>query len=384
MRITDLKLYYVPHRFLFLKIETDEGISGWGEPIIEGRAATLEASVNEWRNFLIGRNPLLIEDIWQSMYRCAFYRGGPILMSTIAGINQALWDIKGKYYNAPVYELLGGAVKDKVKVYRSIQGDSPEELARDAKKAVFEEGYKLVKSCPIPISAFVDDMKKVDHVIEMVTAIKDAVGDKADIAIDFHGRLHRPMAKIVVHELDKLGLLFLEEPILPTNKEVLKEFSKWCHTPIAQGERIFSRWEFKDLLADGCTDIVQPDLSHAGGISEGLRIAAMAEAYDVAFAPHCPLSVISFASCIQLDTCTPTAVFQEQSINVHNGSKDNLKMRFLKDPGVFRYEDGFVLPPSGPGLGIEIDEELVKELNADKHDWKNPMERTFDGTPIEW
>ena len=384
MKITDLKMYYMPFRFLFLKIETDEGISGWGEPIIEGRAATVEAAVNEWKKQLVGRNPLLIEDIWQTMYRCAFYRGGAILMSAMAGINQALWDIKGKYYGVPVYELINGAVKNRVKVYRSIHGDTTEALVADAKKAVFEDGYKLIKSSLIPSMAFVDDSSVVDFVVEKATAVKEAIGKSADFAIDFHGRVHKPMAKVIAYELDKLGLSFMEEPVLPTNKEALKELVKWCHTPIAQGERLYNRWDFKEVFTDGATDIVQPDLSHAGGISECVRIAAMAEAYDCAVAPHCPLGVIAFASCIQLDTAVPNAVFQEQSIDIHDQRKENPFLCCLKNPEVFQYKDGFIIPPAGPGLGIDIDEDVVKEKSAVKHDWKNPIEHTFDGTPIEW
>ena len=383
MKITDLKMYYVPFRFLFLKIETDEGISGWGEPIIEGRAATVEAAVNEWRYFLIGHDPLKIEEIWQTMYRCAFYRGGAILMSAMAGINQALWDIKGKYYGVPAYELINGGVKDKVKVYRSIHGDTPEELAADAAKAV-DEGYKLIKSCPFPISAFIDTKEKVAKTVEMLTAAKESIGGRADFAVDFHGRLHKPMAKMMVKALEPLDLLFIEEPVLPTNREAMKEFAQWCATPIATGERVYNRWEYKDIFETGGVDIIQPDLSHAGGISECRRIAAMAEAYDLAVAPHCPLGVIAFASCIQLDTTTPNAVFQEQSIDIHDQSEANPFLSVLKDRTVFQYEDGFVKPPKGPGLGIEIDEDKVEAISKEKHDWKNPIEKTYDGTPIEW
>jgi galactonate dehydratase len=383
MKITDLKMFYVPHRFLFLKIETDEGISGWGEPIVEGRAGTLEASVNEWKSYLLGKDPLKIEEIWQTMYRCAFYRGGAIMMSTIAGVNQALWDIKGKFFNVPVYELLGGAVKDRVKVYRSIQGETPQELAADAKKAM-KEGYSILKTCPCPISGFVDSYDKIDFVDDMISAVKEVIGNKCDLAIDFHGRMHRPMAKLMIKRLEKHDLLFIEEPVIPTNKEAMKEFAKWSATPIATGERMYSRWDFKDMFIDGTVDIVQPDLSHAGGISECMRIASMAEAFDVALAPHCPLSVIAFASCIQVDTACANAVFQEQQLDIHNDNAGNPFFQVLKDPSVFQFKDGFITPPKSPGLGIEINEELVEELNKNKHDWKNPRVKAYDGTPIEW
>lgn len=383
MKITDMRLYYMPHRFLFLKIDTDAGITGWGEPLVEGRAATLEASVNEWRDYFIGKNPLLIEDHWQTMYRGAFYRGGPVMMSTIAGIDEALWDIKGKFYNAPVYELLGGTTKNKVKVYRSIHGDTPDEIAQDALKAK-AEGYTLVKAAPMGATHYVDTLKSVNKVVEKIAAIRDAVKDDVDVAIDFHGRIHKPMAKVITRELDQFKLLFIEEPVLPTNKEALREVAKYTSAPIALGERMYSRWDFKDLFEGGYADIIQPDLSHAGGISECRRLGAMAEAYDVAFAPHCPLDAIAFASCIQVDAATPNAVFQEQSISVHNPSEENAQMNFLKNRGVFAFTDGFVQVPKGPGLGIEVDEAAVVAADKQRQNWKNPLWRTYDGTPIEW
>lgn len=383
MKITDMKLYFMPHRFLLLKIETDEGISGWGEPLVEGRAATLKASVEEWKDYFIGKDPLRIEEHWQTMYRCAFYRGGPVMMSTIAGIDQALWDIKGHYYNMPVYEMLGGRVKDKVKVYRSIHGDTPKEVAADAKKAV-AEGYTVIKTSPTDPTHYVDTLRSVEKLVEKVGAIRDAVGSEIDMAIDFHGRIHKPMAKVLVKELDQFHPLFFEEPVLPTNMEALREVAKYTSVPIAIGERMYSRWDYKTLFEQGYADIIQPDLSHAGGISEVKRIAAMAEAYDVAVAPHCPLDAIAFSSCIQMDASTPNVILQEQSIGIHDAGDENPRMNFLKNKEVFNFDHGFVRIPSGSGLGVEVDEEMVIEQDKNRHNWKNPMWRTYDGTPIEW
>ena len=383
MKITDMKLYFMPHRFLLLKIETDAGICGWGEPLVEGRAATLEASVNEWRDYFIGKDPLRIEEHWQTRYRRAFYRGGPVLMSTIAGIDQALWDIKGRYYHAPVYEMLGGKVKDKIKVYRSIHGDTPEEVAEDARQAV-REGYTVIKTSPTDPTHYVDTLQSVNKLVEKVGAIRDAIGNNIDMAIDFHGRIHKPMAKVLVRELDQFHPLFMEEPVLPENKEALREVAKYTSAPIAIGERMYSRWDYKSLFEQGYVDIIQPDLSHAGGISEARRIAAMAEAYDVAVAPHCPLDAIAFSSCIQMGAATPNLVLQEQSIDIHDASDTNPRINFLKNKEVFSFKEGFVEIPEGPGLGVEVDEEMVQEQNKNRHNWKNPMWRTYDGTPIEW
>lgn len=304
-------------------------------------------------------------------------------MSTIAGIDQALWDIKGRYYHAPVYEMLGGKVKDKIKVYRSIHGDTPEEVAEDARQAV-REGYKVIKTSPTDPTHYVDTLQSVNKLVEKVGAIRDAIGNNIDMAIDFHGRIHKPMAKVLVRELDQFHPLFMEEPVLPENKEALREVAKYTSAPIAIGERMYSRWDYKSLFEQGYVDIIQPDLSHAGGISEARRIAAMAEAYDVAVAPHCPLDAIAFSSCIQMGAATPNLVLQEQSIDIHDAGDTNPRINFLKNKEVFHFKDGFVEIPEGPGLGVEVDEEMVQEQNKNRHNWKNPMWRTYDGTPIEW
>lgn len=383
MVITDLKLFLMPHRFLLLRIDTDQGVSGWGEPIVEGRARTVAAAVEEWRHYLIGQDPALIERHWQTMYRGAFYRGGPVLMSAIAGIDQALWDIKGKALGVPVHQLLGGPVRERVKVYRSIHGDTPAQLADDAALAV-QQGYTLIKSSAVPATHFVDSLASIDQVVSFFGAVRDRVGYSVDLAIDFHGRIHRPMAKPLVRALAEFRLAFIEEPVLPTNKEALREIAQVSNAPIALGERLYSRWDFKEILRDGYVDIIQPDLSHAGGISECRRLADLAEAFDVAFAPHCPLSSIAFAACIQTDAGAETAVFQEQSLDVHDASDSNQCLRFLSDPQVFRYANGFVLLPTGPGLGLEPRQDLVDEMSQAGHDWKNPLWHAFDGTPIEW
>ncbi|WEV63913.1 galactonate dehydratase [Bifidobacterium sp. ESL0732] len=383
MKITDIKTYLVPHRYAFVCIETDSGITGWGEPLVEGRAKTTLQAVQEWRGYLIGKDPRDIERHWEVMYRGSFYRGGPVLMSAIAGIDQALWDITAKSLGVSVHAMLGGSVKEKVKVYRSIHGDTPEELADDAQRAV-QEGYQLIKSSALGPMHFLDSVERIDEVVERIGAVRDRIGYKVGIAVDFHGRVHRPMARQLAKALNQFRLAFIEEPVLPTNREALHQIADVSDAPIALGERLYSRWDFKDILEDGAVDILQPDLSHAGGISECHRIAAMAEAYDTAFAPHCPLGPIAFASCIQTDAASETAVFQEQSINIHDTSSANPIFDVLRNRDVFHYENGFVQLPDAPGLGIDIDQEKVEELAKIGHDWKNPLWVTYDGTPIEW
>lgn len=382
MKITKMELFKVPPRWLFLKIETDEGISGWGEPVVEGKADTVHAAVTEMSEYLIGKDPMRIEDIFQVLYRGGFYRGGPILSSAISGIEQALWDIKGKFYNAPVYDLLGGACRDKIRVYSWIGGDRPSDVGEAAKRQV-EAGFTAVKMNSTEELHYIDSIVKVEAAIARIAAVRDAVGKEVGIGIDFHGRVHKSMAKILAKELEPYKPMFIEEPVLPENNEALKEIARYTSCPIATGERMYTRWGFKELLAQGVVDIIQPDLSHAGGILETRKIAAMAEAYDVAVAPHCPLGPIALASCLQLDTCSPNAFIQEQSLGIHYNKGSDL-LDYLKDPSVFAYKDGFVSNLTAPGLGIEVNEEKVRAMAAIGHTWKNPVWRQDDGTVAEW
>ncbi|MNM23406.1 D-galactonate dehydratase [compost metagenome] len=382
MKIIGYETFIVPPRWLFLKINTDEGISGWGEPVVEGKAHTVQAAVEEMMDYLIGRDPQRIEDLWQTMYRGGFYRGGPILMSAIAGIDQALWDIKGKAFNAPVYQLLGGACRSTMRVYSWIGGDRPIDVVQAAleKKAA---GFTAIKMNASEEMQFIDTHDKVNAVVERVAAIREACGPEFGIAVDFHGRLHKPMARVLARELDPYRLMFIEEPVLPENNEALRDIAAHTSAPIATGERMFSRWDFKHLLMDGVVDIIQPDLSHAGGITECKKIFAMAEAFDVAVAPHCPLGPIALAACLQVDAASYNAVIQEQSLGIHYNQGNDL-LDYITDPSVFAYSDGHVRIPDGPGLGITVNEEYVREMAKTGHRWRNPVWRHRDGSIAEW
>ncbi len=382
MKITTLELFQVPPRWLFLKISTDEGLSGWGEPILEGHASTVAAAVHEIGGCLIGQDPRRIEDIWQQLYRGRFYRGGGILLSAMAGVDQALWDLKGKYYNIPIYEFFGGLVRDHIRVYSWIGGDRPDEVAQAARDRV-DAGFTAIKMNATSQMHYIDSYDKVDDVIKRVSEVRAVTGNAFGIAIDFHGRIHKSMAKVLARELEPLHPLFIEEPVLPENDEALREIAHHTSIPIATGERRYSRWDFKHLLHNGYVDILQPDPSHAGGISEVKKVAAMAEAYDVAVAPHCPLGPIALATCIQIDASTPNVFIQEQSLNIHYNEKSDL-LDYLSDPSVFTYHNGVVAIPSGPGLGISIDEEKVRAAATTNHNWHNPIWRNNDGTVAEW
>ena len=383
MKITALKTYLVPPRWLFLKVETDEGISGWGEPVVEGRALTVEAAVHELADYLIGQDPLRIEDHWQVMYRGGFYRGGPILMSAIAGIDQALWDIKGRAYGQPVHQLLGGPCRDRIRVYSWVGGDRPDDVAGAARAAV-AQGFTALKMNGTEDLQIVDSHAAIDRVIETLTLVRGAVGPHIGIGVDFHGRVHRPMAKALIGALEPFNLMFIEEPLRSEHLDAIAEVVRGSTTPIALGERLYSRWDFRSVLESRVADIIQPDPSHAGGITECRKIAAMAEAYDVALALHCPLGPIALAACLQIDAVSHNAFIQEQSLGIHyNGSGRDL-LDYLIDPGVFTYADGMVAIPQGPGLGVEVNEAAVIEAAKTGHRWRNPLWRHADGSVAEW
>ena len=382
MKITKVNTYLIRPRWCIVEIETDEGFVGYGEAVIEGKASTVAACVKEMEEYIIGKNPTKIEDIWNMLYRAAFYRGGPILMSAIAGIDQALWDIKGKAAGLPVYEMLGGKCRDRIKVYSWVGGDRPSDVAAAA-KAKQDEGFSAIKMNATEELQMVDSYDKIDAVLERVASIREACGKYFGIAIDFHGRVHKPMAKILAKKLEEFNPMFIEEPVLCENMEEFAEIARCTSTPIATGERLFSKYDFKRLLNAGGVSIIQPDLSHAGGITEVRKIAAMAEAYDVALAPHCPLGPIALSACLQVDAVSYNAYIQEQSIGIHyNVGKSVLD--YVKNPEDFAFTDGWVEFPRGAGLGVEVNRELIIEENKTPHSWKNPVWRHADGSIAEW
>ncbi|HCE6896731.1 galactonate dehydratase [Pseudomonas aeruginosa] len=382
MKITRLTTFLVPPRWCFLRIDTDAGLSGWGEPVVEGRAYTVAAAVEELSDYLIGKDPRHVEDLWNVMYRGGFYRGGPILMSAIAGIDQALWDIKGKHLGVPVHELLGGPVRQRIRVYSWIGGDRPADTARAA-RAALERGFTAVKMNGTEELHYIDNHAKVDKVLENVQAVRDAVGPHIGLGVDFHGRVHKPMAKVLMRELAPYRLMFIEEPVLSEHLEAIPELAAISPAPIALGERLYSRHDFKQVLGRGGVDIIQPDPSHSGGITETRKIAAMAEAYDVAVALHCPLGPIALAANLQLDAVCHNTFIQEQSLGIHYNTANDL-LDYLLDRSAFAYREGYVSIPGGPGLGIEIDEAYVSERAAIGHRWRNPLWRHDDGSVAEW
>ena len=264
MKIVEVNAYHVRPRWGFVEIITDEGITGWGEAVLEGHCDAVLACVQEYRSYLIGQDPFRIEDISATIFRAGFYRGGGVLMSALSGIDQALWDIKGKAFGAPAYELMGGKCRDKIKVYSWIGGDRPSDVGTAAKERQ-DAGFKAIKMNATEELQMIDSYDKIDAVLERVAAIRESCGKYFGIAIDFHGRVHKPMAKILAKKLEEFDPMFIEEPVLCENMEVFKEIAVACNIPIATGERLFTKYDFKRLLQAGGVDIIQPDLSHAGG-----------------------------------------------------------------------------------------------------------------------
>jgi galactonate dehydratase len=383
MKIVRVSTFHAAPRWLFLKVETDEGVAGWGEPVIEGRASTVEAAVHELADYLVGQDPARINDLWQVLYRGGFYRGGAILMSAIAGIDQALWDIKGKALGVPVYQLLGGRVRDRMKTYRWVGGDRPADIVAQMQRYQ-AQGFDTFKFNGTEELKLIDSPRAIDAAVAKVAAIRDAMGDRVDFGIDFHGRVSAPMARVLLRELAPFKPLFVEEPVLPEQWEYYRPLSDATSIPLAAGERMYSRAEFKPVLAAGGLAILQPDLSHAGGITECVKIAAMAEAHDVALAPHCPLGPVALAACLQVDFVSHNAMLQEQSIGIHYNTGADL-LDYVLNKEDFRCDGtGSIAALPKPGLGVEIDEDRLLEAHRQPPRWRNPLWRHADGSVAEW
>lgn len=380
LRIARIETFAVPPRWVFVRVETAQGAVGWGEASLEGHSAAVEGAFAALRERFIGADPFQIEEIWQIAYRAGFYRGGPVLMSAISGLDQALWDIKGRALGVPVWQLLGGCVRERIECYAWIGGDRPDEV-REAARARREQGFRSVKMNATGELAWLASPRELDAVVDRVRAVQ---AEGLDVGLDFHGRVHKPMARQLVALLEPLRLKFIEEPLLAEHIDALEQLARNSATPLAMGERLFSRWDFKPFFERAILDLAQPDLSHAGGISEVRRIAALAEAYDVPLAPHCPLGPIAFAACLQIGASTPNFATAEMSLGIHYNSAEHDLSTYLKNADVFALRDGYVRTPKGPGLGIEIDEELVRSAAKGYRFWSNPVWRTHDGSIAEW
>jgi galactonate dehydratase len=381
MKITRVETFLVPPRWLFCRIETDVGIIGWGEPVVEGRAEVVRAAVDVFSEYLIGQDPLRIQDHWQVLTRAGFYRDGPVLSSAVAGIDQALWDIAGKAYEAPVYALLGGPVRDLVRVYAWVGGDEPAELA-DGIAAQVAAGFTAVKMNACGLMSPIATAAEVDAIVGRAAIAREALGPDLDFAIDGHGRFTPATARRVLPELAPFRPLFLEEPVLPEYQHVLASLVGASPVPLATGERIYGRAGFLPVLQAGMA-VVQPDLSHAGGISEVTKIASLAETFGALLAPHCPLGPVALAASLQVGFATPNLLIQEQSLGIHY-DKDADLLSYVMDTEPFRFVEGHAVRGGLPGLGVTVDEDAVRAASRSAHRWRNPVWRHHDGSLAEW
>lgn len=392
MRIAEYETFDVPPQYKFIKITTEDGLVGWGEATNAQQLEAIDGAITILMdNYILGQDSERIEDCWQQMYRGLHSRRGATFMTAIGGIDQALWDIKGKRYEIPVHTLLGGRTRDRIRLYQHIsisddigESDAADAYAREAARQV-EAGFTAVKMTPTDLLRRIDTPAVVSKISERVAAVRDAVDNDVDICLDLHGKASKSMAKRLVTALESYDPMFYEEPVVEQGyADELPNIAERTDVAIAVGERRYSRWDFKSLFENHCIDVVQPDVCYAGGISETKRIAAMAEAYDTAIAPHCPLGPIALAACIQIDAVAPNALIQEQTFH-----RDDLRTispsEYLDNPDVFDYDgEGCVKIPDNPGLGISIDEERVRELSGKDIETPHFVGRHDDGSVAEW
>jgi len=375
--IRSYDLYKVPPRWVFLRIETSSGLVGWGEPIIEGRADTVIAAVEELMDkYLIGEESAKIEHHWQLLYRGGFFRGGPILMSAIGGIDQALWDIKGKQHGAPVHDLLGSNVREQVRVYQNINSDDTDDY-RDLANEAVEAGYNVLKLFPATQRQYVEGPEEIDEICRRVEIVRETVGPTVDIAVDLHGRISTSMCQRLCSRLDEFDPIFIEEPVRPERMLSIDRQSLSFQSPLALGERLHTRWEFKTHFNQIPIDIAQPDPTHAGGISEVRRIADIADANGIDLVFNCSVGPIASSSCLHLAAYAPNTVMQPTPANRYISD-------YIENPDVFSQQDSYVDVPSKPGLGIHIDRETVTEQAGNSVNWQNPIWRHDDMSFAEW
>ena len=383
MKITKLELLKVRPRWMFLKMYTDTDLVGLGEPVLEGHCTSVEAVVREFEDYLIGKDPMQIEHHVQALYRGGFYRGGPLMLSAISGIEQAMWDIKGKYYNCPVWEMLVGKVRDKIRMYTHIKrsavaGDFSVDEMLNITDERLRAGYTALKYSIIPPIRAIDTPQNLMGHIARFAAVRERIGDSVDLAIDFHGRVSPAMALRLAEELKPYRPFFIEEPCLPENVDCMANIARSTSIPIAAGERLFGKWQFRELLEKQAVAVVQPDICHCGGIFEGRKIALMSELYFGSIAPHNPLGPISLAACLQVDACSPNFLVQEHPGNPDGG---DLGVGYLKEPFVMK--NGYIDVPTKPGLGVELDEDALKEKLYDGK-WTTPRQYFEDGSNADW
>lgn len=383
MRIETVETFMLSEREVLVRIETDDGIVGWGDASLEHRVVTVAAAIRELSRLLIGEDPRPVTAHWQRLTRAGFYRGGAVLASAVAGLDHALWDVRGKALGAPVHELLGGPCRDRVRLYTHTWGGPGRTGDPVRAAALVADGYTLVKASIAGPVEFLPAPAQVESFTRDLEALRAAIGDAADFGIDLHGRVSLAHARRLADAAAHTRPAFFEEPCRPEHQSLLGRLTASTSVPIATGERLFSREEFLPVLEAGIA-LAQPDPAHAGGITEVFRIATLAESFDVQLAPHCPLGPVALAVCLQLDLAVPNFYAQEHVIDLR--SADSPDLAILANPSVLVARDGHLARPTGPGLGIEIDEEAVRARHRDDLSVPqgNPTWSYPDGSFAEW
>ena len=381
MKIATIEQFYPRRRTRLVKITTDTGIVGWGETTLEGKPRSTCMAVTELADYFIGKDPLRIEHHWQHVYRSAFFRGGNILMSALSGIDQALWDIAGKYYDVPAYQLLGGAVRDRIRVYAHWGIGSLTDEGKAAAKERLEllqqkGGYTAFKSGPGGKWRGHEPPAVIDEFVERAYLMREWVGPDVELAFDFHGKMTPALAIEICHELKGMHPMFVEEPIPQENVDALKLVSDHVPFPIATGERLLTRWGFREVFEKQVVAYLQPDTSHAGGITELKKIANMAEVYYMHIAPHCAIGPVAFSASLHVDAVVPNFLIQEQ---IDAGLGDGL---FIED---WQVTDGHIELPTKPGLGFEIDpKEAEQTLDTYPEELGGEFYYDTDGSVADW
>ncbi len=373
MDIIGYDLYEVHPRWQFLKLETRDGAVGWGEVYTkwhyageERNTATAGAVGQMMDKYVIDADGATITKRWEEMYRSSFFRGGAVHTSAMAGIDQALWDLKGKRYGAPIWELLGGKARDRIRIYHHAD-------ETNAAEAV-EQGFTAIKMSPREPFEPIATPARVAQFSKRVATARERVGDDIDIGLDFHGRVRRPMVDRLIESVEPYSPMFIEEPVTAEFPEIFTDIAARTSIPIATGERLCTRFDVKPYLEHGSLDVVQPDVSNAAGITETKRIADMAAAYDVMLAPHCPIGPIALAASLQVMVAVPNALIQEQILSTFDGWQ-----AYLVDPAPLEHQDGFIALPTDPGLGVDVDEDVVADRHGRDLQYARPLYTYEDG-----
>jgi len=381
MKIATIEQFFPLPRVRLVKITTDSGISGWGETTLEGKPQSVVAAVDELSQYFVGKDPLRIEHHWQHVYRSAFFRGGNVLMTALSGIDQALWDISGKHYGVPTHALLGGAVRDRIRVYAhwgiGSLTDEGKRAARERLDMLLKKGgYTAFKAGPGGKWRGHEPPSVIDDFVERAYLMREWVGSDVELAFDFHGKMTPALAVEVCHEIKGMRPMFVEEPIPQENVDALKQVADKVPFPSATGERLLPRWRFREVIEKQAAAYLQPDTSHAGGITELKKIANMAEVYYQHILPHCAIGPVAFSASMQVDAVVPNFLAQEQ---IDQG----LGAGLFVDDWVVR--DGHIDLPTKPGLGFDIDEKAA-QITLDEYSEELGGEYFYetDGSVADW